>query len=182
MIRSSERLSRILDDLLDLSRIEAGKYGFDLEELDVRNAVDHASEAVERASKEKRIVLSHSVPEEVLVLADAKALDQVLVNLLDNAVKYTPEGGSVLVRGTRQGDRIRIEVEDDGPGIEPKHRERIFERFYRVDKGRSRQLGGTGLGLAIVKHLVESMDGRVGVLPAEPHGSIFYVELPATGE
>src|SRR5690349_6279570 len=106
------------------------------------------------------------------VRADAKALDQILVNLIDNAVKYSGEG-HVWVEARDIGDAIRIEVRDDGPGIADRHRERVFERFYRADSGRSRDAGGTGLGLAIVKHLVESMNGAVGVEPNTPRGSIF---------
>lgn len=181
MVRNSERLSRILDDLLDLSRIEAGKYGFEFEELRAHDAVAKAMDAVERAASAKNISLGAEVDASLAVFADAKALDQVLVNLLDNAVKYTPEGGAVMVRGHMARGKLRIEVEDNGPGVLPKHRARIFERFYRVDKGRSRQLGGTGLGLSIVKHLVDSMSGSIGVDPAEPHGSIFWVELPVSG-
>jgi two-component system phosphate regulon sensor histidine kinase PhoR len=105
-------------------------------------------------------------------------LDQVLFNLVDNAVKYGGQGGKVLLRAESDTDIIRIEVEDDGPGIEPEYRERLFERFFRVDKGRSREMGGTGLGLAIVKHLVLAMHGEVKMVPATPHGSIFRVSLP----
>jgi two-component system phosphate regulon sensor histidine kinase PhoR len=104
----------------------------------------------------------------------------VVLNLLDNAVKYTPEGGRIVVRVLApQSGLTRLEVEDDGAGVLEKHRERIFERFYRVDPGRSRELGGTGLGLAIVRHLVEAMKGAVGVRPAYPSGAIFYVDLPS---
>jgi two-component system phosphate regulon sensor histidine kinase PhoR len=113
------------------------------------------------------------------VRADATALGQILLNFLDNAIKYAPEGGHVTLRARSvEPAALRIEVEDDGPGIEPKHRERVFERFYRVDPGRSRELGGTGLGLSIVKHLAENMGGRVGMKPAPTRGSIFWLELP----
>jgi two-component system phosphate regulon sensor histidine kinase PhoR len=103
----------------------------------------------------------------------------VLANLLDNAVKYTQEGGRVSVRARAGSGRVRVEVVDDGPGVEPKHRGRLFERFYRADPGRSREMGGTGLGLAIVKHLVLAMGGEVGMEPAEPSGSRFWFTLPA---
>ena len=111
--------------------------------------------------------------------ADDKALDQILVNYLDNAVKYTPNGGLVRVSAHRHEDKVRIEVIDNGPGISPQHRARIFERFYRVDPGRSRAMGGTGLGLSIVRHLAETLDGDAGMEPAQPHGSIFWVSLPS---
>lgn len=102
----------------------------------------------------------------------------MLVNLLDNAIKYSFEGGSVHVSARRQGELVRLVVSDDGPGIQERHRTRIFERFYRVDAGRSRAVGGTGLGLSIVKHLVSLMRGQVGVDPVAPHGSAFWVTLP----
>ena len=108
----------------------------------------------------------------------AKALDHILVNLIDNGVKYTPPDGHVWVEARADGDDVRIEVRDDGPGIADKHRERVFERFYRADPSRSREAGGTGLGLSIVKHLVESMGGEVGVEPNAPQGSIFWLRLP----
>jgi len=104
-------------------------------------------------------------------------LEDVLFNLLDNAVKYCTDGGNVRIRALVQNGRVRIEVEDDGPGIPRMHRERIFERFYRVDTGRSREMGGTGLGLSIVKHLMTAMDGDVRYEPAEPHGSRFILIL-----
>jgi two-component system phosphate regulon sensor histidine kinase PhoR len=119
------------------------------------------------------------VAPDVQVHADAKALDHVLVNLLDNAVKYTNPRGHVWVRARRDRDRVRIEIADDGPGIAAHHRERIFERFYRVDAGRSREVGGTGLGLSIVRHLVESLDGTVGVEGNIPTGASFWLDLPA---
>jgi two-component system phosphate regulon sensor histidine kinase PhoR len=101
------------------------------------------------------------------------------LNLLDNAVKYTPRGGQVAIRAQGNSESIRIEVHDNAPGIERAHRDRIFERFYRVDTGRSREMGGTGLGLSIVKNLVDIMGGEVGSKPATPHGSIFWIRLPA---
>jgi hypothetical protein len=107
-------------------------------------------------------VVTIAVPAEILALADPKALDQVLVNLIDNAMKYSPAGGRVTVSARRVADdRVRVEVADDGPGIPAVHRDRIFERFYRVDPGRSRDQGGTGLGLSIVKHL-DRVDGGIG--------------------
>ena len=102
----------------------------------------------------------------------------MISNFLDNAIKYTPENGTIIIRSIESTDSIRIEVEDNGSGIEPHHHHRLFERFYRVDTGRSRQLGGTGLGLSIVKHLALSMGGIVGMHSAQPHGSVFWIELP----
>ncbi|HEY6100647.1 MAG TPA: ATP-binding protein, partial [Anaeromyxobacter sp.] len=117
------------------------------------------------------------VPAGAVVRADPRALELVLVNLVDNAIKYTAHG-SVALRGEPDGDGWIVSVVDTGPGIERQHLPRLFERFYRVDAGRSREQGGTGLGLAIVKHLVHGMSGEVGVESGES-GSRFWVRLPA---
>jgi len=176
--RNSERLSRIIADLLDLSRVEAGRYTFELTDVSVPAAVNRAAEAVESKAEQRHISLEVHAEPGLVARADAKALDQALLNLLDNSIKYTPEDGHVAVRAFEAEGMIRVEVQDDGPGIKPEHRARIFERFYRIDPGRSRDMGGTGLGLAIVKHFMESMDGGVGVEPAFPRGSIFWIEVP----
>lgn len=180
--RNSERLSRIISDLLDLSRVEAGRFQFEMGPVAMDHAVERAAEAVESKADERNVALELSVPPGLKAFADPKALDQVLLNLLDNSIKYTTEGGHVAVRVEERGGQVRIEVQDDGPGIKPEHRARIFERFYRIDPGRSRDMGGTGLGLAIVKHFVESMRGHVGIDPAFPRGSIFWVTLPMADE
>jgi two-component system phosphate regulon sensor histidine kinase PhoR len=129
------------------------------------------------SARQKGLTLGSEVPEGVTVRADARALEQVLVNLVDNAVKYTEEG-AISVCAERDGSTWVLAVSDTGPGIEAHHVPRIFERFYRVDPGRSREKGGTGLGLAIVKHLVQAMSGEVGV-ESGPEGSWFWVRLAA---
>src|SRR5438874_801717 len=129
-------------------------------------------------AQEKRISLKADVPERLRANADRRALEQILVNLLDNAVKFTPEGGRVTLLGDGLGPTVMLSVDDTGPGIEPQHQARIFERFYRADAGRSRELGGTGLGLAIVKHLAQAMSGEAG-LESSPNGSRFWVRLPS---
>ena len=135
---------------------------------------------LETKASKKNVTLHFDVDDSVRAVGDARACDHVLLNLVDNAIKFTPEGGNVWVRfeGTA-GNRARFEVADDGPGIAAAHRERLFERFYRIDPGRSRDMGGTGLGLAIVKHLGEAMGGEVGMEPRAGGGSIFFLELPA---
>ena len=174
MLRHSDRLARLIADLLDLSRIEAGRFPIKATRIRAQAALKKSIELVERSAREKGLSISLSASDELSLHTDPRALDQVLANLLDNAVKYTPAGGRIDVRAMKQGSRIRLEVADDGHGIEVRHRERVFERFYRVDPGRSRDVGGTGLGLSIVKHLVEVMGGEVGLEPAAPHGSIFW--------
>ena len=179
ILRNAERLSHIIADLLDLARIEAGEIALDVQPTEVASVVGRAVEAVEETARNKRLKLAVDVPRELVAAVDAKVLEQVLLNLLDNAVKYTPDGGRVGVRAHSKDGVVCVEVDDDGPGIEPRHRQRIFERFFRVDPGRSRAVGGTGLGLSIVRHLVESMGGQVGVEPATPQGSVFWVTLPS---
>ncbi len=176
--RNSARLGNLVADLLDLSRIEAGQNSLALEPISLVGAGTRATEAIGISATKKNTKVVNAVPETLFALADLQALDQVLLNLVENAVKYTPEGGEVVVRAHSLGQRVRIEIEDDGPGVPEEHRERLFERFYRVDPGRSKQMGGTGLGLAIVKHLVNTMGGNVGMMPAPKQGSVFWVELP----
>ena len=176
--RNAERLARIIADLLDLSRLEAGQFRIERAVVELPAAAQQACGVVENQAVTKQVSLQVEMASDLKVMADAKALDQILVNLIDNAIKYTPAGGHVWVRGRPLDGRVRIIVADDGPGIAPHHRERIFERFYRIDPGRSREVGGTGLGLSIVKHLVESMGGTVGVDGNEPTGTVFWIELP----
>ncbi|HLL22320.1 MAG TPA: ATP-binding protein, partial [Kofleriaceae bacterium] len=177
--RNAERLARILADLLDLSRLDAGQYRLDIGSVPLRAAIDQSMTAIETHAAARGVTVDIAVGE-LAVQADPKALDQILVNLIDNAVKYTRAGGNVWVEAKREDQHVRIEVRDDGPGIADKHRERVFERFYRADASRSREAGGTGLGLSIVKHLVESMHGKVGVDPNLPNGSIFWLRLPTS--
>ncbi len=174
--RHAIRLSRLVSDLLDLSRIEAGSRTLEPQPFNVRAVADTVAASL---GERGQVALSVHVDPALVAYADEDAVDQVLLNLMDNALKYTPAGGSVEVQARRvEGRRVRVEIRDDGQGVPPKHRPRLFERFYRVDKGRSREAGGTGLGLSIVKHLVESMGGRVGYTARQPAGSIFWLELP----
>ncbi|MBZ0270483.1 PAS domain-containing protein [bacterium] len=177
--RNADRLANIINDLLELSRIESGNSPRKAAPVSAAGILRRAAEALEPAVRARRHRVRIEAADDLMALGDAKALDQVMINLIDNAVKYTPEQGEIVLSAAREGDRIRLSVTDNGPGIEPRHRPRIFERFYRVDPGRSRDLGGTGLGLAIVKHLVEAMGGQVGVDAVEPHGSIFWIALPS---
>jgi two-component system, OmpR family, phosphate regulon sensor histidine kinase PhoR len=177
IVRHAERLSQLTQDLLDLSRIESRQLQLQPAPVDLRRLSDQVLELSARPAREKALELVQAVPEGAAVRADPRALEQVLVNLVDNAVKYTATG-RVAVGAERDGLEWVISVRDTGPGIERHHLPRIFERFYRVDAGRSRDQGGTGLGLAIVKHLVQGMGGDVGVESGEG-GSRFWVRLPA---
>ncbi len=180
--RQTLRLGNLVSDLLDISRIEAGQYNLDIERAELDGLLTSVLESMEAPAAARQITLLRLSTPALAVLADPKALDQILTNLLDNAIKYSGPGGSVTLRVRATGERVRFEIQDDGPGIPRRHHARLFERFYRVDKGRSRGMGGTGLGLSIVKHLADSMDGRVGYLPATPRGSIFWLELPRATE
>ncbi|MBI5501306.1 MAG: HAMP domain-containing protein [Deltaproteobacteria bacterium] len=172
--RNAERLQRLIEDLLDLSRIESQTYRPDLVSLDLPTVARHVVGLFRARADAKHLTLALDLPADLpAVRADRRALEQILTNLVDNAVKYCPPAASVAVRAALDGDKVRIEVADTGAGIEARHLTRLFERFYRVDPGRSRELGGTGLGLSIVKHLVEAMGGTVSVESTPGKGTIF---------
>lgn len=176
--RNAERLGALVDDLLELSRIESRDVKPRRDTIELGPAVDRAVAEVQERATRKRMKLATDLPPSWTICADARGLEHVLINLLDNAVKYCPEGASITVRARIESGQVRIEVRDTGPGIEARHLPRLFERFYRVDPGRSREMGGTGLGLSIVKHLVEAMGGRVGVDSTPGSGSTFWFALP----
>jgi two-component system phosphate regulon sensor histidine kinase PhoR len=178
IFRQSERLSQLVEDLLDLSRLEAKERQLAAEPVALLEAANRASEVVRPKADSKGISLVIRVPADLKATGDERALEQVLLNLLDNAVKYMTGGGKVEVIGREENGECVLEVRDTGAGIEAKHLPRIFERFYRIDKGRSRDMGGTGLGLSIVKHLVAAMKGQVTVDSKPGAGSTFRVKLP----
>ncbi len=173
------RLSALVTDLLTLSRVESGEPVREPLRIDLRAPVGDAVAALRALAEDKGITIDCNFDQEaVTVLGDGELLRLVASNLLDNAVKYTPRGGHIAVRVDRSATHARLEVEDDGIGIEPKHVDRIFQRFYRVDKARSRELGGTGLGLSIVRHVCLAHGGDVGVDSTPGRGSTFRVRIP----
>jgi two-component system phosphate regulon sensor histidine kinase PhoR len=176
--RNAERLSNLVDDLLELSRIESRELRLELESVDLHAAADRAFAQHAHRAQLKHIAFAHDVPRALAASADRRALDHVFGNLVDNALKYCPQGAAVRVHAAREGAKVRVAVCDDGPGIPPEHLERVFERFYRVDSGRSRE-PGTGLGLSIVKHLVEAMGGEVFVQSRPGAGTTFSFTLHA---
>ncbi len=180
--RNAERLSRLVNDLLDLSRIEDGSHTLSLKPTSIEGPVGAVLDLLESRAQEKQIAFEIAVDEDLVVVGDSSALEHVLVNLVDNAIKYTPAGGAVGIVAKHDAGHVLLEVWDTGPGVPESHRARLFERFYRVDPGRSRDMGGTGLGLSIVKHLVETMRGTVHMRPREGGGSVFWVRLPAAAE
>ncbi|MBS2024547.1 MAG: two-component sensor histidine kinase [Deltaproteobacteria bacterium] len=180
--RHSSRLTRLTQDLLDLSKLESGEWRVELGAVELTSLFDVVVELVRSRATPRGVQLAADAPNGLRVLADRRALEQILVNLIDNAIKFSPEGGRVTLLADNAGAHVLISVIDHGQGIEARHLQRIFERFYRVDGGRAREAGGTGLGLAIVKHLVQAQGGEVGVESGQG-GSRFWVKLksaPAT--
>ncbi|MFO0865200.1 MAG: ATP-binding protein [Gemmataceae bacterium] len=178
----SERLKNLIFDMLRLARVESETEAYSFETVDVASLVEDNMDRHRTLAANKRQTFEAIAPpdngDHLEAWADHEALDQIVNNLVDNAVKYTPEGGSIRVRWYEENDYAVIEVEDSGIGIPEKDLPRIFERFYRVDKARSRELGGTGLGLAIVKHLAQANHGSVSARSEVGKGSIFTVRVP----
>jgi two-component system phosphate regulon sensor histidine kinase PhoR len=177
--RNAQRLQSLLEDMLELSKLESREFKLKRERVELGSVIPIVLGLFRERAEKKRVRLA-AEPTSSLAAAqgDARALEHVLSNLVDNAVKYCPAGTSVLVSVADRGDRVHLVVSDTGPGIPNEHLSRVFERFYRVDAGRSRELGGTGLGLSIVKHLVEAMRGKVWVESELGRGSTFIVSLP----
>lgn len=180
LLRQAERLSGLVDGLLDLSRIESGGLRLQPEALDAGEALRRLVDLSRDRAERKRLRLGLDLPAEPLrVRADRRAIEMVVGNLIDNAIKYTPVGGSVQVSARRDPEgAVRIEVADTGPGIPREQQDRIFERFYRVDSGRSREVGGTGLGLAIARHIAVQSGGDIGVQSEVGKGSRFWARFP----
>jgi two-component system phosphate regulon sensor histidine kinase PhoR len=175
--RNAERMHNLIDDILELSAIEAGTESVRPAPIRLHSLVGDVTTALASRAEARCIVLSNEVSTEAVVMADARRLEQMLTNLIDNAIKFGRENGTVRIRHER-GTRDRISVADEGDGISAEHLARLFERFYRVDRARSRDMGGTGLGLAIVKHLALAHGGEVSVHSTPGEGSTFVIELP----
>lgn len=179
----AERLHKLILDLLSLARIESAEETYELVPVAIAATVKACFDEHLPVAQAKGILLTAEPPtSEVVVWADEEGLLTVLNNLVDNAIKYTPEGGRVTVRWRLSGRRAVIEVQDTGIGIPKSHQPRVFERFYRVDKARSRELGGTGLGLSIVKHWAQVFGGTVEVASELGRGSTFSIQLPAVSQ
>lgn len=177
--RNANRLELLIEDLLTLAQLESGQVALQYQPVSLPEFVEKMLQEFQPRASARQVVLAHTVPP-LAVKADPLRLEQVLANLLDNAIKYGRHGGHVTVSARPHGaDQVEISVADDGPGLPPEACERVFERFYRVDKARSREQGGTGLGLAIVKHIVQRHGGRVWVVSQPGHGATFYFTLPA---
>lgn len=178
--RNGQRLGELVNDLLDLSKIEAKDFRPRAVPVDLPPLYKKIISVFSDRAKIRRLKINTEIPTPAPVpIGDSHAVERVLTNLLDNALKYASEGTTITLRVEAQGKTVLLQVIDGGPGIEAKHLPRLFERFYRVDPGRSRDMGGTGLGLSIVKHLVEVMGGEVRVTSEPGKGSTFSVTLPA---
>jgi two-component system phosphate regulon sensor histidine kinase PhoR len=176
----TERLSTLVGDLLTLSRLDEDVLGSSGKEaIEIRALVHNVLHALQPLAERKPVSVADRLPAiDIHVAGEREALRQVFSNLIDNAIKYTPAGGSVVVELRRENGHVDFVVTDTGIGLSPEDQERVFERFYRVDKARSRELGGTGLGLSIVKNTVRTLGGTVGVRSELGKGSTFWVRLP----
>jgi heavy metal sensor kinase len=180
MLEEVDRLSRLSDVLLMLARADAGEAQLHREPVDLSTLACEVADQLSVLAEERGQALAAHHEGPVLVEGDRLALRQALLNLVDNAIKYSPEGTRVGVVAGKRRNRAFVEVRDEGPGIAPEHRERIFERFYRVEGSRSREMGGSGLGLSLVKWAAEAHAGRVELETEEGEGSTFRLVLPIT--
>jgi len=178
--RNTSRLDLLIQDLLSISALESGRIKLNLQPMDLRLVADKVLGDLYAKADDKQVTLANALPL-LPVHADANRLDQVFANLVDNAIKYGRLNGKVTVSGRKLDDgRVEVCVQDDGPGIPPESLDRVFERFYRVDKARSRDQGGTGLGLSIVKHIVQAHGGEVWARSEPGKGASIFFTLPAS--
>jgi two-component system, OmpR family, phosphate regulon sensor histidine kinase PhoR len=175
--KNANRMHRLIDDILELSSIEAGKVSVHPKEINLTALIAEVFTNLSAKAAEKRVKLENKVAKDIKVFADMMRLEQILTNLVDNAVKFNREGGSVVISHDKSDERDFIRITDTGEGIPGEHLQRIFERFYRTDRARSREIGGTGLGLAIVKHLARLHGGEVSAVSTPGKGSTFTLEL-----
>jgi len=175
--KNSLRMHTLIDDILELSAIEAGNVKVAAKDIKLYPVVCDVVNSLAAKASSRAITVNNDIRPDETVFADARRLEQMLTNLVDNAIKFNREAGTVTIK-FENGARSRILVQDTGDGIPAHHRERLFERFYRIDRARSRELGGTGLGLAIVKHLARAHDGEVRVESKLGEGSVFIIDLP----
>lgn len=176
--RHSDELTNLVNDLLDISRIESGKVIMKLESLDLNNIITGILDLFSVQVKEKQIELSSQIKEKFTVLADASQIKRVFINLVSNAIKFTPTKGKIIISGNKLDRAVQIDVSDTGCGIPQEASEKIFEEFYRVDNPINEQVKGTGLGLTLVKHIVEAHGGKIWVTSKLGQGSTFSFTLP----
>lgn len=178
--KNVERMIAIINDLDEITKLESGTISMNVEQVDIRELIKEAINSLEDNAKKKEITLSSQDDEfvkPVIVAVDKAKIFQVLINLINNSIKYGKEGGTTVVKLFDMHENILVEVTDDGKGIDEEHLPRLFERFYRVDTGRSRESGGSGLGLAIAKHIIEAHDQTINVRSTVDVGSTFSFTL-----
>lgn len=177
--RNAERMHELIADILELSMIESGNVSIQTKQVRLKNLVDEVFTALSSKAADREITLINNISPASKAQADPVRLEQMLTNLIDNAIKFNRAGGNVTLTAVESDEKACISVTDTGEGILPDHLPRVFERFYRADRGRTREIGGTGLGLAIVKHLARLHGGEVSVGSTPSQGTVFTIELPA---
>lgn len=175
--KHTNRLTFLIEDLLTISKLESGQLSMRRTWIDLHAVVGKVLEQLQGTARKREVRLASEIPESQTVFADEERLEQVLFNLIENAIKYG--AGTVRISVAQKNENLQLCISDEGPGIPPESLERVFERFYRVDRARSREQGGTGLGLAIVKHIVQSHGGEVWAESELGHGAKFFFTLPA---
>lgn len=178
--KHTDRLTKIVEDLLTLSKIESREFQLKFENISVLTLIEDVIDFVKESAEKKKISIIQNTPPSLSLRADRNYIEQVLINLCDNSIKYGREEGKITISVIENDQEIQFSIKDDGIGIPSEDLPRIFERFYRVDKGRSQELGGTGLGLSIVKHIVQAHGGRVWAESQLGEGSTFYFTLPCS--
>jgi len=178
--KHSDRLNFLIDDLLTISTLESGQVKLNFQTHKLREIVNDVITDLKVRAEERNTIIHNQLDDTIDAIVDSERIKQVFYNLIDNAIKYGKNGGNVWIECQKNESALKVAVKDDGPGIPPEARDRIFERFYRIDKARSREQGGTGLGLSIVKHIVQAHGGKAWVESQFGKGSTFYFTIPAT--
>lgn len=178
--KHSDRLNFLIDDLLTISTLESGEVKLNFQTHKLREIVNDVINDLKVRAEENNTIIHNQLDDTIDAFVDPERIKQVFYNLIDNAIKYGKNSGNVWIECQKNESVLKVGVKDDGPGIPPEARDRIFERFYRIDKARSREQGGTGLGLSIVKHIVQAHSGKAWVESQFGKGSIFYFTIPTT--
>jgi two-component system sensor histidine kinase VicK len=179
----ADRMTRIVKDLLTLTRLDYNRMEMHMEPMDLRELGQKAAQAMEGQATGQGLTLKCDLPDSLpMVVGDAERIQQVIINIITNAIKYNKPQGSITITGGTEGEQVFLRVEDTGIGVPKEDLKRLFERFYRVDKARSRESGGTGLGLAIAKQIVESHGGSIGFDSEHGKGSVVTLYLPRMKE
>ncbi|WP_060687560.1 sensor histidine kinase [Ardenticatena maritima] len=176
--READAMTRLVDDLLSLALIESGRLPLRLTDVPLRDLIAAHVQRMEPLAREKQITITYDAPAECRVMVDRDRFAQVLTNVLDNAITFTPAGGRITIQGMCDDEHVFLRVQDTGPGIPPHLLPRIFERFFKIDRARTRGRGGSGIGLALARHIVEAHGGRIEAANAPEGGALFTITLP----